>query len=69
MYYAVPRALDALPGEQSADLRERFRRYNVQALMLASQVERDDAALQLSQILREATRRKTGETSPRRGAP
>jgi hypothetical protein len=69
MYYAVPKALDALPNDESADLRERFRRYNVQALMLAPQAERDVAADQLAQILREAGRRKSDGKSPRRSAP
>jgi hypothetical protein len=70
LYYAVPKALAALPTDQSQDLREQFRRYNVQALMLAPQAERDRAAAQLSLILREAAKRKavSGE-NPRRTAP
>jgi thymidine phosphorylase len=70
LYYGVPKALAALTRDRSQDLLEQFRRYNVQALMLAPQAQRNEAAEQLSAILREAARRKAGpDEKPRRAAP
>ena len=64
MYYAVPKALDQLPPDQSQDLRDRFRNFNVQALMLGPQAARDTAAMQLYQILHEAKLRKPANAAP-----
>ena len=58
LYYAVPKALDQLPADKAQDLRDRFRNFNVQALMLAPQAARDAGAAQLYQILREAKLRR-----------
>jgi hypothetical protein len=73
LYYSIPKTLDALPEGKAQDLRDRFRRFNVQALMLAPQAERDTAAEQLTRILREARQRKTDDdgkpSDPRRSAP
>jgi serine/threonine protein kinase len=57
LYSSIPPLLKQLPEEQLIDLRERLRRYDVQALMLGPQDKRDAAAVELTEILRQARAR------------
>jgi serine/threonine-protein kinase len=68
LYYAIPPTLSRLPKDEAQDLFTRWRRFNVQALMAGPQPERDQAADQLSQILREARLllKKSGKSAPQR---
>jgi hypothetical protein len=65
LYSTTAKVLAGLPSDKARDLRELFRRYNVLALVAAPQAERDEAAAQLSQILREARLRQDKPSAPR----
>jgi serine/threonine protein kinase len=57
LYSATLAKINQLPSDASQDLMTRWRRYNVQGLMLAPQAERDQAAEQLSKLRDEAVER------------
>jgi hypothetical protein len=67
LYYSLPGYFNQLPKDKSQELWTRWRRFNVQALMAGPQAERDQAADQLSQILREASTavKAAGKSPPR----
>ena len=54
LYYKVAKSIGGLPPDQSQDLWGRFSRFNVNVLMAAPQTTRDEAAVLLSQIDKEA---------------
>jgi hypothetical protein len=65
LYSSIARALGRLAVDQSQDLRDRFRTFDIQALMLAAPAVRDAAVPSLLQLLRDARARKTSSPQPR----
>jgi serine/threonine protein kinase len=54
LYYSLPKYLNELPRDKSEELWTRWRLISIEAKKLAPQAERDQAAEQLTQILKDA---------------